>query len=205
MLLQLLQPLRQRSQSGLRLALANLARRRSTTVAQIVAFGLGLLALLLLSVVRQDLLSSWQDRLPLDTPNQFLIDIQPHQVDELRVFLSERELSNARLWPMARGRLTALNGVEVTADSFDDVETQRWINRDFNMSWTTELSEDNTLTEGDWWGEAGVGQPLLSADSYAKERLNLKLGDTLTLSFAGAETTLTVANFREIDWITDCP
>ncbi len=101
---------------------------------------------------------------------------------------------------MARGRLTALNGVEVTADSFDDVETQRWINRDFNMSWTTELSEDNTLTEGDWWGEAGVGQPLLSADSYAKERLNLKLGDTLTLSFAGAETTLTVANFREIDW-----
>jgi putative ABC transport system permease protein len=199
-LLQLLQPLRQRSQSGLRLALANLARRRSTTVAQIVAFGLGLLALLLLSVVRQDLLSSWQDRLPLDTPNQFLIDIQPHQVDELRVFLSDRELSNARLWPMARGRLTALNGVEVTADSFDDVETQRWINRDFNMSWTTQLSADNTLTEGDWWDEAGVGQPLLSADSYAKERLNLKLGDTLTLSFAGVETTLTVANFREIDW-----
>ncbi len=104
MLLQLLQPLRQRSQSGLRLALANLARRRSTTVAQIVAFGLGLLALLLLSVVRQDLLSSWQDRLPLDTPNQFLIDIQPHQVDELRVFLSERELSNARF--MADGAWT---------------------------------------------------------------------------------------------------
>ncbi len=199
-LLQLLQPLRQRSQSGLRLALANLARRRTTTVAQIVAFGLGLLALLLLSVVRHDLLTTWQDRLPADTPNQFLIDIQPHQVDELSQFLAQRQLSNARLWPMARGRLTALNGIEVNEDSFDDPETRRWINRDFNLSWTTELSEDNTLTEGNWWGTEGTGQALLSADSYARERLDLKLGDELTLSFAGQETTLTVANFREIDW-----
>ncbi|MEW6167577.1 MAG: FtsX-like permease family protein [Pseudomonadota bacterium] len=195
-----LSPLRRRVGASWRFGLGNVARRRGATVAQVTALGLALLALLLVSVVREDLLESWQRKLPPDTPNQFLINIQSEQVEPLRAFFASRGYPDLELWPMARGRLVALNGEPVTAESFPDPETQRWINRDFNLSWTTTLNPDNRITQGEWWGEAGAGKPWLSADDYAIERLDLKLGDTLTLDFAGERIDLTVHNFRTVEW-----
>jgi len=195
-----LAPLKRAVGTSWRFGLGNVARRRGATVAQVVALGLALLALLLVSVVRQDLLASWQRQLPADTPNQFLINIQPAQREALAAFFAARGYPQLQLWPMTRARLTALNGRPVTVDSFPDPETQRWINRDFNLSWTTQLNDDNRLLAGDWWGEAGRGQPWLSVDEYAIERLDLKLGDRLTLDFAGTPLELTVKSFRKVDW-----
>ncbi|MGH8444904.1 MAG: ABC transporter permease, partial [Solimonas sp.] len=203
LLVRLLAPLR-RATGGRgfawRFGLGNIARRRTATIAQVTALGLALLSLLLVSVVREDLLASWQKKLPPDTPNQFLINIQTEQLEALKAFFAQHGYGDLTLWPMARGRLVALNGKEVTAESFPDPETQRWINRDFNLSWTDTLNPDNRITEGEWWGTAGHGQPWLSADKYAIERLNLKLGDTMTLDFAGEQQTFTVKNFRTVDW-----
>jgi putative ABC transport system permease protein len=203
LLVRLLTPLRHAAAGrgfAWRFGLGNIARRRGATIAQVTALGLALLALLLVSVVREDLLSSWQKKLPADTPNQFLINIQTAQLDALKTFFTRHGYPDLQLWPMARGRLVALNGKAVTADSFPDPETQRWVNRDFNLSWSTTLNPDNRITHGSWWGEAGRGKALLSADAYAIERLNLKLGDTLTLDFAGEPQTFTVTNFRTVDW-----
>ncbi len=195
-----LQPLRRRVGMSWRFGLGNVARRRAATVAQVTALGLALMALLLVSVVREDLLMSWQKKLPENTPNQFLINIQSEQVADLRSFFAERGYADIELWPMARGRLIALNGAPVTAETFPDPETQRWINRDFNLSWSATLNPDNRVTQGEWWGEAGAGQPWLSADEYAIKRLNLKLGDTMTLDFAGEQVELKVHNFRTVEW-----
>ncbi|HEY1077996.1 MAG TPA: FtsX-like permease family protein [Fontimonas sp.] len=195
-----LQPLRRRVGMSWRFGLGNVARRRRATVAQITALGLALLALLLVSVVREDLLMSWQKKLPADTPNQFLVNIQSDQVEALRAFFAERGYANLEVWPMARGRLVALNGQPVTAETFPDPETQRWINRDFNLSWSATLNPDNRITQGEWWGEAGKGQRWLSADEYAIKRLDLKLGDTMTLDFAGEEIELMVTSFRTVEW-----
>jgi putative ABC transport system permease protein len=199
-LVALLKPLQSRVGQAWRFGLGNVARRRGASVAQIVALGLGLLALLLVTVVRQDLLESWRSRLPPDTPNVFLINIQSEQLAALKAFFAERGYPSLELWPMARGRLVELNGRPVTAEMFEDPETQRWINRDFNLSWTERIGADNRIVAGQWWGEAGRGQPWLSADRYAVERLGLKLGDTLTLQFADRRVTLTVHNLREVSW-----
>ncbi len=185
---------------GARLGLSNLLRRPALTMAQCVSLGLGLLALLLLTVVRQDLLEGWQNKLPPETPNQFLINIQPDQVEPLRRYLAERELRAERIWPMIRARLSSINGRVVSVDDFPDPETQRWINRDFNLSSTAELGPDNRLLEGRWWGADGAGQAWLSADSYARERLDLQLGDRLGLDFAGRLIEFEVRSFREVDW-----
>ncbi len=195
-----LSPLKRAVGVSWRFGLGNVARRRRATVAQVTALGLALLALLLVSVVRQDLLASWQAKLPPETPNQFLINIQTEQVAPLKAFFAARGYPELALWPMVRGRLVALNGTEVTADSFEDPETQRWINRDFNLSWGEQLNPDNRITDGEWWGEAGRGQPWLSADEYVIKRLNVKLGDTLTLDFAGERITFTLHNFRKVEW-----
>ncbi len=199
-----LAPLRHRVGAAWKFGLGNIARRQGATVAQVVALGLALLALLLITVVRQDLLTAWQRQLPPGTPNQFLINIQPEQVEPLQAFFAARRseaLSEPlTLWPMTRGRLVALNGEPVTADSFEDEETQRWVNREFNMSWTDTFGDDNELLEGEWWDESARGQPWLSAEDHAIERLGLKLGDTLTIDVAGTPHTLEVKNFRKVRW-----
>jgi putative ABC transport system permease protein len=197
---QALLPLKDRVGAAWKFGLGNIARRRGATVAQVVALGLGLLALLLITVVRQDLLTGWQRQLPPGTPNQFLINIQTEQVEPLRQFFVAREIPPPTFWPMTRGRLVALNGEPVNADSFEDPETQRWINREFNLSWTASFGDDNELLEGDWWDETAQGQPWLSVEDYAIERLHLKLGDTLTIDIAGTPLTLTVKNFRKVRW-----
>ncbi len=195
-----LAPLKNRVGAAWRFGLGNIARRQGATVAQVVALGLALLALLLITVVRQDLLDGWQKQLPAGTPNQFLINIQPEQVTPLQIFFTARGIEELTLWPMTRGRLVAVNDVATTAESFDDEETRRWINREFNLSWTDRFGDDNELLDGDWWDESARGQPWLSVDDYAVERLKLKLGDTLTIDVAGTAHTLTVKNVRKVHW-----
>jgi putative ABC transport system permease protein len=196
----LLAPLKRSVGTAWRFGLGNVARRRLGTVAQSVALGQALLALLLLGVARQDLLETWKERLKPGTPNQFLINIQPDQLAPLKKFFADRGLPELQAMPMARGRLVALNGRKVTAETFEDPEARRWINRDFNLSWTEKLLDDNKLTAGQWWTAADRGKPLLSADKFAVERLGLKLGDKLKLAFADREVELTVASFREVEW-----
>ena len=200
LLVQALAPMKRAVGTSWRFGLGNISRRRVATVVQVVALGLSLQALLLVTVVRQDLLSTWRGALPANTPNQFLINIQTGQIPGLRKFFADRGYAEPLFWPMARGRLTHLKGKPVSADTFDDPRTKYWVNRDFNLSWTDTLGDDNTITEGQWWGKSGRGKPLLSADKSAVEGLGLKLGDTLTLDFAGTPVEFTVDNFRSVKW-----
>ena len=186
----LLRPLRHAGGTALRYGLGNIARRGAGSVAQAVTLGVSLMALLLLGV---------------DTPNQFLINIQPEQVTPLQGFLEAAGIRDPRLWPMARGRLVALRGEAVTAESFDDPETRRWINREFNLSWASELGPDNELYAGRMWAPDARGRPELSVDRYAVERLDLRLGDTLTLQFADQQRRFTVTSFRDVKWESFSP
>lgn len=202
LLLRALEGLRRSGAAGAawRLGLANLARRGKSAGGLAAALGLVLLALLLMAIVRVELLTQWRASLPAGTPNVFLINVQSDQRAPLTDFLSARGFEDVQLWPMARGRLVGLNGEDVRAEDFADPETQRWINRDFNLSWSAELPSDNRLTKGDWWQPDEYDQPLLSADDYAVERLDLSIGDTLTLRFADRDITFTVDNLREVEW-----
>ena len=199
-LVRALAPLRRRGGSAWRFGLGNIARRRGAAVGQIVALGVSLLALLLVTVVRGELLASWRDALPAGTPNQFLIDVQPGQIEPLKRFFAAHGYPQLQLWPMARARLVQLNGKAVTADSFADAETRRWVNREFNLSWVQDFGDDNQLVQGRWWGAGGRGHNWVSADQYAVEHLKLRPGDTLTLDFAGRAVTLTVYNTRKVRW-----
>lgn len=199
-LLVLLAALRRAGGGPLRRGLANLARRGAGSVAQTVVLGISLMALLLLGVVREDMLEAWRDRLPPDAPNTFLINIQPEQVAPLRAMLRQAGIAEQRIWPMARGRLVALRGQPVRAEDFDDPQTQRWMRRDINLSWTDAVGDDNRIYAGAFWEPGARGRPELSADRYAVERLSLSLGDTVTLQFADVAVEFTVTSFREVRW-----
>jgi putative ABC transport system permease protein len=134
LLLRLLQGFRGAAGVAWRYGLANISRRGRESVIQIVAFGLGIMVLLLLSLVRTDLMNSWRASLPENAPNQFLINIQPFEVEGMRAFLEERGIAAPRFTPMVRARMTQLNGEDVTQLTFEDPQGERWARRDANLT-----------------------------------------------------------------------
>lgn len=201
-LLKALKPLRQQVGVAWRFGLANITRRPGSSVIQIVAFGLGIMVLLLLSIVRTDLLNNWQRSLPVDAPNHFLINIQPDQVKEVQQFLSQMGVKFPGLYPMVRARLTAINNKEVSAEDYQSERAKHLITREFNLSWAKEMQKGNKLTSGQWWTMKEYALPLMSLDNGIAKNLGIKLNDKLTFNLNGEAMVFKISSIRTIDWDT---
>lgn len=183
-----------------RYGIASVRRRAAGSLVQAVALGLGLMALLTLTVVRADLLASWQGRLPPDAPNRFLVNIQPDQVQPVARFLAERGVAAPSLYPMVRGRLTAINGRPVGTLDYPDPRAQRLVEREFNLSWAARPQPDNRVVAGEWWPAGGAAEPQLSVEEGIAQTLGIRLGDTLAYDVAGTAFEAKVANLRHVEW-----
>jgi putative ABC transport system permease protein len=179
---------------------ANLARRRAESILQIVALGLGLSALLLLTIVRGDLVEDWRARLPQDPPNYFFVNIAGEERDAFRQLLLDQGANLSRVLPMVRGRLTSINGDPVSGRRFADGRGEGFAMREQNLSWSEEMGVGNKVTEGHWFTPAEHGQPLVSVASDYRESLHLKLGDKLLFNVAGEEVEATISSFRDVQW-----
>jgi putative ABC transport system permease protein len=195
----LLGRLRNRVGVSWRFGLANIARRGGTSVVQTVALGLGIMVLLVLTLVRTDLLESWRESLPEDAPNYFLINIQPEEVEGLRTFLRERGVETAGLYPMIRGRLTAIDDRLVVPADYSEPRAQRLVERDFNLSWAADMAPDNRILSGNWW-QAGERSPQLSVEQGLAETLGIRLNDRLRFQIAGVDLEAPVSSLRSVEW-----
>ncbi|MCU0972027.1 MAG: ABC transporter permease, partial [Gammaproteobacteria bacterium] len=175
-LIAVLGPLRRRGGSAWRYGLAALARHPTLTLVQGVGFGLGIMALLLLSVVRNDLMGAWRDKLPPQTPNHFLINIQPDERTALADLLAQRGLSSAGVFPMIRGRLVSIAGRVVDPAAYESPRAQRLAAREFNLSFADAMQADNRLVAGRWWQPASAAGEL-SVESGIAETLGIAIGD----------------------------
>ena len=183
-----------------RYGLANVSRRGGGSVVQIVAFGLGLMMLLLLAVVRGDLLSDWRRSLPADVPNNFLINITPEELQPLQNFLKSHGFGQPAMYPMVRARMTAINGTPAESVKLKGERGRGFIEREQNLTWASQLMEDNQLVAGRWWTKEEFGKPLVSISSEYQEALGLKLGDQLSFDVAGEALTVRVASIRKVRW-----
>jgi putative ABC transport system permease protein len=183
-----------------RYGLANVSRRGGDSVVQIVAFGLGLMVLLLLAVVRGDLLADWRHSLPADVPNNFLINIRPQERASLHEFLQSRGLGQPQMFPMIRARITAINSRPSETLKFKGDSGRGFLEREQNLTWSADLMDDNQLIAGNWWSAADFGKPLVSISSEYQEALHLKLGDKVSFDVAGEALTVEVASIRKIRW-----
>ena len=187
-----------------RYGLANIARRGRESVIQVVAFGLGLMVLLLLTTVRTELMENWRQSLPANAPNQFLINIQPDEVAPLESFLRERSMKVPRFVPLVRARMTAINGKDVTQMTFEDPQGEHWARRDANLSWTDTLQGDNEIVAGQFW-DGPVSEPEVSVEQDFGQELGLSLGDELTFEIAGKPIRARVTSFRTVEWDSFSP
>ncbi len=188
-----------------RYGLANVSRRGRESVVQIVAFALGLMVLLLLSVVRNDLLQEWRRTLPDDAPNYFMINIQPESWPGIRA-LFERELGTSPdFLPLIRGRITQVNGQAIEDIEFANPRGRSFGRRETNLTWTATLPESNRVRAGRWWGPDYDGPLQLSLDENVARDLGVKIGDEFTFDIGGEEIKAPLTSLRFIEWDSFAP
>jgi putative ABC transport system permease protein len=199
-LVHLLTPLRTRAAGSWRYGLASLSRNPATTSIQLSGFGLGMTVLLVLALVRVDLLASWRGALPENSPNQFLINIQPDQVAGVEDMLAQSGIESAGLFPMIRGRLISIDGRAVSPDDYPSPRAQRLATRDFNLSQTTRLQSDNKIVAGHWWSESEWGKSWFSVEEGIAKTLGIPLGARLVFEVAGEQISGRVESLRSVQW-----
>ncbi|MDP3707353.1 MAG: ABC transporter permease [Polaromonas sp.] len=179
------------------LATRQLSARPVYAVVQISALAVGLLALMLLVLLRTDLISSWRQATPADAPNRFVINIQPEQGDAFQQALRAGGVTKFDWYPMIRGRLVAINGKAVTPDDFEGERPKRLLDRDFNLSNSEQPPSHNQVVAGRWIpGEKDA----ISVEEGLAETLGLKLGDRLRFDMAGQFSDTTITSLRKVDW-----
>jgi putative ABC transport system permease protein len=183
-----------------RYGIANLGRRRTESVVQLTAFAHGLMMLLLLAVVRNDLLNDWRRSLPADTPNFFFINIPPDEHENFGKFLSERGAERTRALPMVRARMTHINGKAIDDMQFESPRGKEFATRDQNITWAEQLGRDNEITDGHWFTKDEYGKPLVSVSSEYMQELKLKVGDQLQFDVSGETRTATISSVRKVKW-----
>jgi putative ABC transport system permease protein len=179
------------------LATRQIAARPAFAVLQVSALAVGLLALVLLVLLRTDLISSWRKATPADAPNRFVVNVQPEQAEPFQAALRTAGVARYDWYPMIRGRLVAINDKEITPASFTEERASRLVDREFNLSHSAVLPEHNELVGGKWVAEEPNG---LSVEEGIAQQLGLKLGDMLRFDIAGQMQSGRITSLRKVDW-----
>ena len=179
------------------LATRQISARPAYAVVQVSSLAVGLLALVLLVLLRTDLIASWRQATPPDAPNRFVINIQPDQAEPFRQTLDDAGVRRYDWYPMIRGRLVAVNGRAITPESYTEDRAQRLVEREFNLSNAQEQPPHNQVVAGRWTpGE----QDGASVEEGLAKTLGLKLGDTLRFDMAGVQHEVRITSLRKVDW-----
>ncbi|NWL80916.1 ABC transporter permease [Pseudomonas taiwanensis] len=184
-----------------RLGLGQLLRHPLAAAGQSLAFGLILLAMALIALLRGELLDTWQNQLPENAPNHFALNVLPAEKDAFASRLASLSPHPSPLYPVVPGRLTAINGEAVRQLVSKDSQGERAVQRDLSLTWSAELPGDNRLVAGHWWSDLDKSAlPGVSVESKLAESLGLKLGDKLSFSVGGLQRDAEVTSLREVDW-----
>ncbi len=182
-----------------RYGLANLRRRTGSSLVQVMALGVGIMAMLLLMVVRSDLILKWQKSMPADMPNRFAINIQNDQLPPVKAYFAGLGLATPDLYPMVRGRLVAIGDRPVSPADFEDQRAKRLVEREFNLSWAADLRPDNRIVAGAWW-KPGEADAQFSVEEGIARTLAIRVGDTLAWDVGGTRLSARVTSLRKVEW-----
>ncbi len=196
----------------IRAGLRNLVRRRREAAAQTIAFGLTIMAMLVVVFIRTELIGAWQRAIPDDAPNHFVLNIQKHEGDAYRRYLAEHRIAGDRLYPVVRGRLTRLNDKPMVKHVSKEKRHDESLRRELNLTWSATLPPDNAIIAGSWWDDGGAGgdgatgdaggadEARVSVEAELARQLNINLGDRLTLFTGDQEWQARVGSLRSVQW-----
>ena len=183
-----------------RLGLGQLLRHPLAAAGQSLAFGLILLAMALIALLRGELLDTWQEQLPADAPNHFVLNVLPADREAFSERISALSDHAAPLYPVVPGRLVAINGEPVRQIVSKESQGERAVRRDLSLTWAQDLPADNRLTAGHWWNDEPGELPGVSVEAELAESLMLELGDRLSFTVGGITRDVSVTSLREVNW-----
>ncbi len=186
--------------AAVRYGLANLRRHSRSNALQVASLALGLSAILLLTITRSDLINAWRQASPPDASNRFVIGIQPEQLEPLKDFFRAENASLPEVYPMVRGRLTAVNGKAVSEKDHPDERAKRLVEREFNLSFMEALPTHNEVSAGRWFDPKSRKEAEASVEEGIAKTLGLKMWDVLTYSAGGEPFTARITSLRKLRW-----
>ncbi len=199
MMIFLLKPFRGKA-GGVGIGIAALTRNPGLTLWQLLGFTMGITMLLLLALVRVDLLETWQDSLPVQVPNHFLINIQPGEQMSLQRWFDEHGVKHSGMYATARGRLIQLDGQPLDVNQFEDERARHLLAREFSLGFSDRLQSDNKVVAGAHW-KFSPGRPGgFSVEAKLAETLGIQVGSLLTFDVAGQRLRAEVINLRSVAW-----
>jgi putative ABC transport system permease protein len=186
-----------RQNISLRYGLANLRRHARGNAIQVASLALGLTAVLLLTLTRNDLVDAWRRSAPPDAPNRFLLGVQPDQLAGVKAFFAARRIAVPELSPMVRGRLTAINGKRASEADYTEERARRLAEREFNLSYAETTPAHNIVVQGEWFSPKDNA---VSVEEGIAKTLGWKMGDELTFTVGGESFTARITSMRKLRW-----
>jgi putative ABC transport system permease protein len=191
-------PLALKATGVYRLVATRLVRRRHVAALEVAAVALSLAGLCLLTLTRADVLTQWQQSLPANTPNMFMINIPTDSHLAFQTALADLSHSEPTLMPWIRGRLVAVNHGQVQEQA-NQAKISGLAEREQNISIASQLPADNRVVAGQFWRNTPT-TPEVSVASEFAQSLGLKVGDQLTFDLAGTPLEATLTSIRQVRW-----
>ncbi len=185
-----------------RFGLQGILRKPQTSISQILAFSITLLAMILSFTVRTELLASWQEQLPANAPNHFVLNIFPQQINAFKQQLDDQGITDNSFFPVVRGRLVNINDIAVQQIVSKDSQGERATHRDLSLTWAKALPSDNKTIAGTW---NPVEKNQVSIEQKLAKSLNIVIGDKLTFTIGSQQMETTVSHIRSVQWDTMKP
>ena len=188
------------------LAIASIQKRANVNAVQLISFSLAIKLLLFLIVLKNDIISDWQSQLPSDAPNAFLVNITQNELDPVNEYLAQKGIQVSEFYPTIRGRVNAVNGeavareVSLQDNEKKDEEARSGIGRELNLTWLDEVPSQNDIIDGQWFGDGAVAEA--SLEESMMQRLDVKLGDTLTFLIGAQSFDAKITSVRKVNWAT---
>ena len=188
------------------LAIASIQKRANVNAVQLISFSLAIKLLLFLIVLKNDIISDWQSQLPSDAPNAFLVNITQNELDPVNEYLAQKGIQVSEFYPTIRGRVNAVNGeavareVSLQDNEKKDEEARSGIGRELNLTWLNEVPSQNDIIDGQWFGDDAVAEA--SLEETMMQRLDVKLGDTLTFLIGAQSFDAKITSVRKVNWAT---
>jgi putative ABC transport system permease protein len=188
------------------LAIASIQKRANVNAVQLISFSLAIKLLLFLIVLKNDIISDWQSQLPSDAPNAFLVNITQNELDPVNEYLAQKGIQVSEFYPTIRGRVNAVNGeavareVSLQDNEKKDEEARSGIGRELNLTWLDDVPSQNDIIDGQWFGGDAIAEA--SLEESMMQRLDVKMGDTLTFLIGAQSFDAKITSVRKVNWAT---
>jgi putative ABC transport system permease protein len=207
LLIRLTRPLLRSRRFAVRHAVVSLVRPGNQTRVILMAVGLGCFFVLGVRAVQANLLHQISTQVGEQSPDFIVIDVQSDQVASVKATIEPFLREPARIMPLMRGRVVAIEGRRVQAATVEDVRRHGRLTREFGLTFRANLEPNERLVSGSFWSDRltedrlpGGADTEVSIEREAASEARIEIGDVLTFDVAGQRIRARVASVRNVIW-----